>query len=118
MYSRFGNKVKKITFDEKANQGFGYWSKELAKKEYNISLPLSELKYNSDKLNHFEPHIPHFKANRIYLPEKHKDLNNAIQQLLAFPSKGINDDFVDGLSGALDNFNKKSNNISVWAVNY
>ena len=118
MYSRFGNKVKKITFDEKANQGFGYWSKELAKKEYNISLPLEELKYNSDKLNHFEPHIPHFKANRIYLPEKHKDLNNAIQQLLAFPSKGINDDFVDGLSGALDNFNKKSNNISVWAVNY
>ena len=117
MYSRFGNKVKKITFDEKANQGFGYWSKELAKKEYKVSLPLEELKYGSDKVQHFEPHIPHFKANRVYLPSNHKDLNVAVEQLIAFPSKGINDDFVDGLSGALDNYQNNPNEFFVWAVN-
>jgi len=107
VYNRLEGKVKKITFDEKANQGFGHWTRELAKREYNLSLPLLELKYNGDKINHFEPHIPHFRSRRVYLPRKHKMLDIALSQLLAFPSKSVNDDFVDGLSGVLDNFLKK-----------
>lgn len=104
IYLIFMQKVKKFTYDEKANQGFGYWVKELAKREYNVSLPIEELKYSSDKISHFLPHQPHFIANRVYLPSKHKDIALAMSQLLAFPSQSINDDFVDGLSGCLDNY--------------
>lgn len=99
-------KIKKITYDEKSNQWFGYWAKKLAKEEYNVSLPLTPLKYAKDKVTHFEPHIPHFIANRVYLPSRHKDLQQAELQLIAFPTKWVNDDFVDGISGALDNFIK------------
>ena len=103
-YLKFSNRVKKFTYDEKANQGFGHWIKKLAKEEYNISLPISELKYPKDKVTHFEPHIPHFIANRVYLPANHAMLTEAETELLAFPTKGINDDFVDWLSWVLDNF--------------
>ena len=99
-------KIKKITYDEKSNQWFGYWAKKLAKEEYNVSLPLVPLKYAKDKVTHFEPHIPHFIANRVYLPSRHKDLQKAELQLIAFPTKWVHDDFVDGISGALDNFIK------------
>ena len=99
-------KIKKITYDEKSNQWFGYWAKKLAKEEYNVSLPLVPLKYAKDKVTHFEPHIPHFIANRVYLPSRHKDLQQAELQLIAFPTKWVHDDFVDGISGALDNFIK------------
>jgi predicted phage terminase large subunit-like protein len=104
MYSKYLSKVKKLTYDEKANNGFGYWVKKLAKEEYGISLPIEELKYPSDKISHFTPHLPHFIANRVYFPSLHKDINTAISQLTAFPSDNIHDDFVDGLSGVLDNF--------------
>ena len=97
-------KIKKISYDEKSNQWFWYWAIKLAKEEYNISIPLSPLNYAKDKVTHFEPHIPHFIANRIYLPSRHKDLQIAELQLIAFPTKWINDDFVDGISWALDNF--------------
>ena len=97
-------KIKKITYDEKSNQWFWYWVKKLAKEEYNISLPLFPLWYPRDKVTHFEPHIPHFIANRIYLPSRHKDLQQAELQLIAFPTKWVNDDFIDGMSGTLDNF--------------
>lgn len=99
-------KIKKITYDEKANQWFWFWIKKLAREEYNISLPITELKYPNDKVTHFEPHIPHFIANRVYLPSRHKNLQEAETQLIAFPTKGIHDDFVDGISGAFDNFAK------------
>lgn len=99
--------VKKITYDEKANQGFGYWVKKLAREEYNLSLPLEELQYPSDKVSHFTPHLPHFKANRLYFPENHENKKQALDQLLGFPSKGVHDDFVDMLSGCLDNFQKQ-----------
>lgn len=99
-------KIKKITFDEKSNQWFGYWAKKLAKEEYNVSIPLSPLKYAKDKVTHFEPHIPHFIANRIYLPSRHKDLQQAELQLIAFPTKWVHDDFIDWMSWALDNYVK------------
>lgn len=98
------SKIKKITYDEKSNQWFGYWIKKLAIEEYNVSLPISPLNYPKDKVTHFEPHIPHFIANRVYLPSIHKDLQKAELQLIAFPTKWVNDDFVDGISGALDNY--------------
>lgn len=105
-YQRFGYKVKNFTYDEKANQGFGFWIKKLAREEYNLSLPIAELKYTKDKITHFEPHLPHFISNRVFLPKKHKQIQEAITQLTSFPSPGVNDDFVDGVSGALDNYTK------------
>lgn len=107
MYQKYKSLVRKFTFDEKANQGFGFWIKKLAREEYSISLPIQELKYPNDKITHFEPHIPHFIANRIYLPSRHQQIQIATSQITSFPDKSINDDFVDGLSGVLDNFNKK-----------
>lgn len=109
LYQKYQSYIKKLTYDEKANQWFWFWIKKLAKEEYDISLPIEELKYPNDKLTHFEPHIPHFMANRIYLPSKHKDIREAVIQLLAFPTwddNGINDDFVDWISWVLDNYNK------------
>ena len=87
LYSKYDKKVKKMTYDEKSNQGFGFWIKKLAKEEYNISLPIQELKYPNDKITHFEPHVPHFKANRVYLPKNHPRINIATDQILAFPTK-------------------------------
>ena len=104
LYRRFDKKIKKITFDEKANQGFGFWTRKLAREKYNLSLPLQELKYGSDKVTHFEPHTVHFKSKRVVFPKHHKDIQTGINQLTAFPSKSINDDFIDGISGCLDNY--------------
>ena len=105
-YLKFHNRIKKMTYDEKANQWFWFWIKKLAKEEYRISLPIQELKYPKDKVTHFEPHIPHFIANRVYFPSNHRMITEAETQLLAFPTKWIHDDFVDGLSGVLDNYAK------------
>lgn len=87
LYSKYGKKIKKMTYDEKSNNGFGYWVKKLAREEYNVSLPLEELKYPSDKVAHFEPHVPHFRSNRVYLPSGHNMIKTAVDQLLAFPMK-------------------------------
>lgn len=106
MYIRYSNKIKKLTYDEKSNNGFWYWIKKLAKEEYNISLPIQELWYPNDKVSHFTPHIPHFKANRIYLPANHKDLKEAELQILAFPTKWVHDDVIDAFSWCLDNYVK------------
>ena len=106
LYLKYHNRVRKLTYDEKANQWFWFWIKKLAREEYNISLPIVPLKYPNDKVTHFEPHIPHFIANRVYLPARHKDLQEAETQLIAFPTKWIHDDFIDWLSWVLDNFVK------------
>ena len=105
LYSKYRNKITKLAYDEKANQWFWFWIKKLAKEEYNLSLPIEELKYPSDKVSHFEPHVPHFIANRVYLPSNHRDIQTWVNQLLAFPTKWVNDDFVDWLSGVFDNYN-------------
>ena len=119
LYSKYASKIKKLTYDEKANQWFGYWIKKLAKEEYNISLPIEELNYPHDKVTHFEPHIPHFIANRIYLPSRHKQIDEAEIQLLAFPNgeeNKINDDFVDGISWAMDNYIKKKKKLFIQEI--
>jgi len=105
--------IQKFTYDEKANQGFGYWIKKLAKDEYGISLPIEELKYSQDKISHFETHKPHFIANRVVFPKYNKNSKTALDQLLAFPQKGVHDDFVDMLSGCLDNFKNDKNKTTV-----
>ena len=105
--------VSKITYDEKSNQGFGHWIKKEAR-ERSIYLPIQELNYPKDKVTHFEPHIPLFRSNSVYLPSVNPAKNQAEQQLLAFPQKGVHDDFVDGLSGVLDNFLVKRTGI----INY
>lgn len=105
MYKKYGKLVKKFTYDEKANQGFGFWIKKLAREDYKISLPITELKYSQDKFQHFEPHVPHFISQRVVLPSKHPNIEEAQRQLLAFPDKDVHDDFIDGMSGVLDNFN-------------
>jgi predicted phage terminase large subunit-like protein len=114
MYQKWESKVTKFTYDEKANQWFWFWVKKLAKEEYWISLPIRELKYPSDKVTHFTPHVPHFRANRVYLPKNHKRINTLVDQIIAFPTKEVNDDAVDLLSGLLDNFHK--NRWPVWEV--
>ncbi len=106
MYQKWEWKVVKFTYDEKANQWFWFWVKKLAKEEYWISLPIRELKYPSDKVTHFTPHVPHFRANRVYLPKNHKRINTLVDQIIAFPTKEVNDDAVDLMSGLLDNFHK------------
>ena len=114
LYSKFRDRINKLTYDEKANQWFWFWIKKLAKEEYGISLPIEELKYPNDKVTHFEPHLPHFIANRVYLPSNHKDLQEATTQLTAFPLKGVHDDFVDWLSWVLDNFNIKKKSVIIF----
>lgn len=106
MYQKYSDRVSKFTYDEKANQWFWFWIKKLAKEEYNISLPIQELKYPNDKITHFTPHVPHFKANRVYLPKSNPYLNLLTDQLIAFPNKWVNDDGIDMMSGLLDNFHK------------
>lgn len=106
MYLKYHNRIKKLTYDEKSNNGFWFWIKKLAKEEYNISLPIEELRYPNDKVSHFTPHIPHFKANRVYFPANHKDLKEAETQIIAFPVKWVNDDIIDALSWCLDNYAK------------
>lgn len=113
-FLQFNGKVKKITFDEKSNNGFGFWAKKLAREEFNLSLPLEPLGYQNDKVRHFQPHIPHFKSNRVYLPRQHRFLKTALDQLLSFPQNGVHDDFVDGLSGVLDNFFKRSQTLEEY----
>lgn len=105
LYSKYRDKVQKMTYDEKSNQWFWFWIKKLARDEYNLSLPIEELKYPNDKVTHFEPHIPHFKANRVYIPRNHIRTKTLTDQILAFPTKWVNDDAVDMISGCLDNFN-------------
>lgn len=105
-YSKYKSKVQKITFDEKGYASFGYWAEEKAKKDYGLSLPLEPLKYPSDKWTHFEPHIHHFKAHRVYFPSTHEFIDLATTQLLYFP-KASKDDFVDGISGCMDNFQSR-----------
>lgn len=105
-YLKYRSKIghQNITFDEKGYASFGYWAKEVAKNKFNTSLPLNPLKYPSDKVSHFTPHLVHFKANRVYLPSNHPSLQALTSQILAFPSKSVHDDGVDMLSGLLDNF--------------
>lgn len=96
--------MQKFTYDEKGHQGFGFWIKKLAKDDYKISLPIEELNYPSNKIAHFSPHVPHFKANRVILPDSHPKKDIAQDQLLAFPNKDVNDDAIDMMSGLLDNY--------------
>lgn len=103
----YNYRVSKVTYDEKSNQGFGYWAKDLARRQKKY-LPLEPLKWGSDKVTHFQPHVPLFKSNSVYLPEYHKHSKIALDQLTAFPQKGVHDDFIDALSGVLDNFQQPS----------
>lgn len=103
-YKKFWNKIKKFTFDEKAHNSFWYWVRELAKNNHDLSLPIEELKYSKDKVTHFDPHTPHFVARRVYLPLNHPMILEAETQLISFPNKKVNDDFVDWISWAFDNF--------------
>ena len=99
-------RVAKFTYDEKANQGFGFWVKKMAREDYGVSLPIQELKYPNDKMTHFEPHFPHFVANRVYFPNVHKRREELIAQVTSFPDDTVNDDGIDMISGCMDNYDK------------
>jgi len=105
--------VGKLTYDEKANQGFGFWIKKLAREDYGISLPIQELRYPNDKMTHFEPHYAHFVANRVYFPNVHNKREELIGQVTSFPDESVNDDAIDGLSGCLDNFMQAEPSITI-----
>ena len=103
----YGLLLKRFTYDEKGAAGVGNWVIKEAKTE-GLSLPLEPLKYGSDKLAHLEKNKPHFVAGRVILPHFHKDGKEAFHQLTCFPQAGVHDDFVDMLSGCLDNFTDQS----------
>jgi len=95
--------IKKLTFDAVSNDGFGLWTRDMARQQ-SIFLPLEAKKYPNDKVSHFTSSaFPLFRSKSIYLPQNNRQNSLAIDQLLAFPTKDVNDDFVDGLSGACDN---------------
>ena len=94
--------VVSITYDEKGHHSFGLWVTKLARDEYDVSLPITPLKYPSDKVTHFTPHLPHFVSGRVLLPEHSPYKRTAHEQLTAFPHPKVHDDFVDMLSGCLD----------------
>ena len=98
----YGITIEKITYDAIGHDSFGYWAKKLAREEHDLSLPLEPIKYPKDKVSHFSPHLPHIKANRVLFPKHHAQINQALDQLLAFPHAKVHDDFVDMLSGVMD----------------
>lgn len=108
MYQRWKKLVhiSKVTYDEKGHASFGYWTKKTAVEKYDLSLPLVPLKYPNDKVSHFQAHVPHFIANRVFFPAEFNPEYSKLllDQLTAFPQKGIPDDAVDMLSGCLDHF--------------
>ena len=109
LYLRYKDRFRfrKMTYDEKGNDGFGYWCRKLARDEYDLSLPLEPLKCNKDKVSHFDVHVPHFKAKRVFLPRSHPFVERLIDQLVYFPDSKIEDDGVDMMSSLLDNFKDK-----------
>jgi phage terminase large subunit-like protein len=68
----------------------------------DLSLPIKPVKYNKDKVTHFEPYEVDFRSKRVNLPLHNRYKDVAEYQLLQFPF-GENDDFVDMWSGACDN---------------
>ena len=117
MYKRWFQKMQidKVTYDEKGHASFGYWTKKAAIEDFNLSLPLESLKCPVDKVSHFKTHVPHFKGNRVYFPEEFNAEYEKLllDQVLAFPQKGVHDDAVDMLSGCLDHFHGPTPNVDI-----
>ena len=119
---REGFRIKKMTYDEKANWGFGDTLDNIAIEKYGgIAIPLEQLKWTAPaginppataikksvaKVKHFWFHRAIFMNGRIYLPQHHRDLVTLQNQLLGFPQDGLADDGLDGLLGCLDAFAK------------
>jgi predicted phage terminase large subunit-like protein len=102
-------KIIKGNYDAVSNDGFEEFFKKICR-EQNKHFNFSGVKFQGDKVKHFlsSGNFDKFKSHSVLLPKFHSQIAIAVDQLLAFPQKNINDDFVDGLSGALDNFQNQS----------
>lgn len=119
---REGFRIKKFTFDEKANWGFDKIVDEVSINYYNgVPIPIEPLKWTAPpginppavalkksvaKVKHLWYHRAYFMNKRIYLPQYHRDIVKLKNQLIGFPQSGLKDDGVDGLLGCLDAFAK------------
>jgi predicted phage terminase large subunit-like protein len=107
--------ITKMTYDAVSNDAWGDWTKKEAKNK-GISLPLEPLKVKGDKVANLTSVLPHLVSGRVYFNENHSQLQLAMNQLLAFPSKGVHDDFVDCLANCLGNLSEKKSDSSYTPI--
>lgn len=102
-------KIVKGKYDAVSNDGFEEFFKKTCR-EQNKHFNFTGVKYQGDKVKHFlsSGNFDKFKSHSVFLPRNHPQIAVAVDQLLAFPQKGVNDDFVDAISGGLDNFTMQS----------
>jgi predicted phage terminase large subunit-like protein len=78
---------------------------DFIEREYNVQniLRIQPKEYGGDKFTRFSTTLPRFALNHIWLPHHtiHAKSKICADQLITFP-KGINDDFVDALSQAIN----------------
>jgi len=98
-------KIQKGTYDAVSNDGFKEMFDKIAR-ERGLHFNFEGIKFDGDKIKHFTSngHFDRFKSGSVLLPRNHSKIALAVDQILAFPNKNSADDFVDGLSGVLDNF--------------
>lgn len=105
-------KLKRATFDKVSNDAFEQdVINEARKEDIYLHPPLFEgVKFGSDKFTHILRHEHIIKSKAFLLPSRHPQIQEAVFQLTNFSlenvksNNSINDDFVDGISGVLDNF--------------
>jgi len=98
-------KIKKATYDSVSNDGFKEMFDKITR-DRGLHFNLVGVKFDGDKTKHFvsNGHFDRFKSRSVLLPRNHIKIAIAVDQLLAFPNKNSHDDFLDGVSGVLDNF--------------
>jgi hypothetical protein len=78
---------------------------DFLEREYNIQniVRIQPKEYGGDKFTRFSTTLPRFALNQVWLPHNtvHAKSKTCADQLITFP-KGINDDFVDALSQAIN----------------
>jgi len=98
-------KIVRGTYDAVSNDGFKEMFDKITR-ELGLHFNFQGVKFDGDKTKHFvsKGHFDRFKSRSVLLPRNHTKIALVVDQLLAFPNKNSADDFVDGISGVLDNF--------------
>lgn len=114
-------KLKRGTFDMVGNDAFEQDTIDQAREQdvYLHKPKFEGLKYPNDKYTHIYRHEHLIKSKTVVFPRNHPQIYKAIKQLTSFSKENIKpnnrkaDDFVDFLSGVLDNFHLPTS--SAWA---
>lgn len=107
-------KLKRATFDKVSNDAFEQDTiNEARNQQVYLHPPRFEgVKFGADKFTHILRHEHIIKSKTLLFPNRHPQIHEAIFQLTNFSQENvksnntINDDFVDGVSGCLDNFSR------------